>query len=72
MGAHDVLSMLDPPWDGDRALHELFFHLVGTGRFDLDGLITDVVAPADADAAYRALDERPDETLGVCFNWTAI
>jgi 2-desacetyl-2-hydroxyethyl bacteriochlorophyllide A dehydrogenase len=67
-GAHDVLSMLDAPWDGDRGLHELFFHLVRTGRFDLDGLITDVVSPVDPDAAYAAA-ERPDQTLGVCFDW---
>ena len=72
VGAHDVLSMLDPPWDGDRALHDQFFHLVRTGRFDLDGLITDVFAPADAEAAYRAADERPDETLGVCFDWSPV
>jgi len=48
--------MLDPGWDGDRRLHDLFFHLVRTGRFDLDGLITDVVSPGDAEAAYRAID----------------
>lgn len=72
VGAHDVLSMLDSPWDGDRSLHDLFFHLVRTGRFDLDGLITDVVKPADAEAAYRAADERPDETIGVVFDWSAL
>jgi len=70
VGAHDVLSMLDQPWDGDRALHGLFFHLVRTGRFDLEGLVTDVVSPTDAEAAYRAADERPDETIGVCFDWS--
>jgi threonine dehydrogenase-like Zn-dependent dehydrogenase len=68
-GAHDVLSMLDAPWDGDRGLHELFFHLVQTGRFDLEGLITDVVSPTDADAAYIAAEQRADQTLGVCFDW---
>jgi 2-desacetyl-2-hydroxyethyl bacteriochlorophyllide A dehydrogenase len=71
VGAHDVLSMLDQPWDGDRALHDLFFHLVRTGRFDLDGLITDAVPPTKAAAAYRAADERPEETVGVIFDWTA-
>jgi threonine dehydrogenase-like Zn-dependent dehydrogenase len=70
VGAHDILSMVQSPWDGDRRLHEHFFHLVRTGRFDLDGLVTDVFAPSEADAAYRALDERPAETLGVCFDWT--
>jgi 2-desacetyl-2-hydroxyethyl bacteriochlorophyllide A dehydrogenase len=72
VGAHDVLSMLGPAWDGDRSLHDLFFHLMRTGRFDLDGLITDVVSPAHADAAYRAVDERPDEHLGVCFDWNTL
>src|SRR4051794_14493786 len=71
VGAHDVLSMLDTPWDGDRALHELFFHLVSTGRFDLDDLITDVVAPADAEAAYAAAEHEPERTLGVCLDWAA-
>lgn len=71
VGAHDVLSMLDPPWDGDRAIHDLFFHLVRTGRFDLEGLVTNVFTPSDAEAAYRALDQHPDETLGVCFDWTS-
>ena len=70
VGAHDVLSMVTSPWDGDRALHEHFFHLVRTSRFDLDGLITDVFAPSEAEAAYRALDERPAETLGVAFDWS--
>ena len=71
VGAHDIMSMLSTPWDGDRGLHEHFFHLASTGRFDLSGLITDVYAPSDAAAAYRALDERPAETLGVCFDWGA-
>jgi len=68
-GAHDVLSMLQQPWDGDRPIHELFFHLVATGRFDLDGLITALFTPEDAEAAYRALDEHPDQHLGVGFDW---
>ncbi len=71
VGAHDVLSMLDAPWDGDRAIHDLFFHLVRTGRFDLEGLVTNVFSPSDAEAAYGALDEHPDETLGVCFDWAS-
>lgn len=71
VGAHDVLSMLDQPWDGDRAIHDLFFHLARTGRFDLEGLVTNVFTPSEAEAAYRALDEHPDETLGVCFDWAS-
>jgi hypothetical protein len=30
----------------------------------------DALAPTDAEAAYRALDEHPDRWLGVCFDWT--
>ena len=71
VGAHDIMSMLASPWDGDRRLHEHFFHLACTGRFDLGGLITDVFAPSAAEVAYRALDERPGETLGVAFDWAA-
>ena len=51
-------------------LHELFFDLVTTGRFDLDGLVTHVVPPNDALSVYRTLDERPNEALGVLFDWT--
>jgi threonine dehydrogenase-like Zn-dependent dehydrogenase len=32
VGAHDTNSMKEPGWDGDRALHELFFDLVRRGR----------------------------------------
>jgi 2-desacetyl-2-hydroxyethyl bacteriochlorophyllide A dehydrogenase len=68
-GAHDVLSMMRPDWDGDRGIHEMFFDLVRTGRFDLDGLITDTFVATDAPDAYRQLDARRAEMLGVCFDW---
>ena len=42
-----------------------------TGRFDLGGLIADVFPPAEAEHAHRAVDEGPDATLGVCFDWSA-
>lgn len=69
VGAHDVLSMTSPDWDGDRALHEMFFDLVMSRRFDLTGLITDTFAAATAADAYREAQQRRGEMLGVCFDW---
>ncbi len=61
--------MCDRPRDGDRALHDFFSHLVRTHHFDREGLI-DVVSAADAEATYRLVDERPDRTVAICFDWT--
>jgi 2-desacetyl-2-hydroxyethyl bacteriochlorophyllide A dehydrogenase len=72
VGAHDNLSRLHPRWSGDRRIHELFFHLVGSGRFDLEGLNTHTFTPQDCAAAYRLADERRGETVGVLFRWTAL
>jgi 2-desacetyl-2-hydroxyethyl bacteriochlorophyllide A dehydrogenase len=69
VGAHDVLSMTAPDWDGDRSLHEMFFDLVRSARFDLGGLVTDTYKGTAAVDAYRAVGERRGETMGVCFDW---
>jgi 2-desacetyl-2-hydroxyethyl bacteriochlorophyllide A dehydrogenase len=68
-GAHDILSMTGPDWDGDRGIHQMFFDLVHRGRFDVGGLITDTFDATSAPDAYRELDERRSEMLGVCFDW---
>ena len=65
-------SSEDEPERIDRThRHDRFFHLARTGRSNLDGLITHVGAPAEGEAAYRVPDERPAETVGVCFDWTS-
>lgn len=70
VGAHDGHSMSTSNWDGDRSIHSLFFHLVATGRFDLEGLNTHTFHPKDCAAAYRLANERRSETLGIVFDWT--
>jgi threonine dehydrogenase-like Zn-dependent dehydrogenase len=69
VGAHDALTMMSPDWDGDRSLHEMFFDLVKSGRFDLDGLVTNAFDAAAATDAYRDVDERRGEMVGVCLDW---
>lgn len=48
-----------------------FFELVRTGRFPLDGLITHTVDPRDPATAYELANTQRDETMGICFDWTA-
>ncbi|MEX1006427.1 MAG: zinc-binding alcohol dehydrogenase [Acidimicrobiia bacterium] len=69
VGAHDAHSMTGPNWDGDRSLHELFFDLLQTGRFDVDGLVTNEFAPEQCVDAYELVQERRADTLGVLFDW---
>lgn len=69
VGAHDIHSHSDVGWDGDRAIHSLFFQLVTTGRFDLEGLNTHVFDPRDCAEAYRLANDRRGETLGIVFDW---
>src|SRR6202000_34354 len=56
-------------WDGDRGLHALFFTLVASGRFSLEGLNTHTFAPDDAKTAYRTATERRADTMGILFDW---
>jgi 2-desacetyl-2-hydroxyethyl bacteriochlorophyllide A dehydrogenase len=71
VGTHDGHSgMGDPAWDGDRAIHTLFFELVRAGRFSLDGLNTDVFDPSECQAAYAHANARRGDTVGIIFDWT--
>jgi 2-desacetyl-2-hydroxyethyl bacteriochlorophyllide A dehydrogenase len=66
VGAHDAHD--DARWHL-KSITELFFSLVATGRFSLDGLNTHTF-PAEACAeAYDLLTERRAETMGVRFIW---
>jgi 2-desacetyl-2-hydroxyethyl bacteriochlorophyllide A dehydrogenase len=62
VGAHDK--------HGAHQLHETFFQLARTGRFDVSGLTTHVFAPSDFQAAYDACTNR--EALGVAFDWSHV
>lgn len=68
VGAHDRHSINRHGREGERDLHELFFHLTTTGRFALDGLTTHVFAPADYQAAYDTAANR--DAMGVAFDWS--
>jgi threonine dehydrogenase-like Zn-dependent dehydrogenase len=72
VGAHDSHSMQTPNWDGDRGIHALFFHLVTTGRFDLEGLITHTFHANDCAAAYELANQRRGDTIGILFDWTTV
>ena len=69
VGAHDALSMMRPNWDADLGIYEMFFDLVKSGRFDLNGLITDRFDSIAAVDAYAEVKDRRGEMLGVCFDW---
>jgi len=69
VGAHDSHSMLKPAWDGDRSIHELFFALVTSGRFNLGGLNTHTFEPSACADAYALANERRGDTMGILFEW---
>jgi 2-desacetyl-2-hydroxyethyl bacteriochlorophyllide A dehydrogenase len=70
VGAHDSHSMLVPAWDGDRSIHELFFDLVTSGRFNLGGLNTHTFEPSARAEAYALANERLGDTMGILFDWS--
>ena len=49
----------------------VFFELVRTGRFPLHGLITHVVDARDPAKAYELANTSREDTMGICFDWTA-
>ena len=67
VGTHDMHDRGGWP---EPCVNALFFNLVTTGRFSLDGLITHVLDPRDASKAYELANTARDETMGICFDWT--
>jgi len=53
-----------------RRIDELFFHLIGKGKFDLTGLITHEFPPEDCAAAYALANEQREEAIGILFDWS--
>lgn len=66
VGAHDCHE--DAAWNSAKIV-SLFFRLLQSGRFSVNGLVTHRFRPADAPEAYRTADERRAETMGVVFEW---
>jgi threonine dehydrogenase-like Zn-dependent dehydrogenase len=67
VGTHDTHDR--GGWPQSR-VNQVFFELVRTGRFSLDGLITHVVDPRDPVKAYELANTVREETMGICFDWT--
>jgi 2-desacetyl-2-hydroxyethyl bacteriochlorophyllide A dehydrogenase len=67
VGAHDGHER--DGWTG-RRVTELFFDLLATGRFPVDGLITHRFAPRDAAEAYTLTAAERGRTMGVLFDWS--
>ncbi len=70
-GAHGGFTAAARDWDYDRSLHDLFFHLVSSGRFQVSGLNTHRYPPDRCKEAYGVLREK-DSAMGVVFDWTAL
>ncbi len=67
VGAHDCHNT--PQWN-DRTITELFFSMVASGRFSLDGLNTHVFRPAEYQSAYNIANRERAKTMGILFDWT--
>ena len=55
--------------DAENFINELFFDLVISGKFNLDGLNTHMLPPTECVAAYQLARERRAETIGIVFDW---
>ena len=72
IGAHDAHSRRDARrWDHDREIFRLFFRLVLSARFPLDGLLNRRYLPEKAQEAYDFLEDHREGTMGVVFDWAA-
>ncbi len=66
VGAHD--GHTTEKWD-NRTIARLFFSLVASGRFSLDGLNTHFFKPADCAEAYLIANRERAKTMGIVFDW---
>ena len=65
-GAHDTTVFHDIDRQG---VAQLFFHLVSSGRFPMEGMNTHYFAPEEAKQAYGVANESRDQTMGILFQW---
>ncbi|OGV53475.1 MAG: hypothetical protein A2X45_24390 [Lentisphaerae bacterium GWF2_50_93] len=66
VAAHDCHET--PDWDF-RLISNLFFEMVRSERFALDGLNTHKYKPGQCAEAYRTANEKRGETMGILFDW---
>lgn len=67
VGAHD--GHVNETWN-ERTISRLFFNLISSGRFNLEGLNTHTFAPADHVKAYETANTQRGQTMGILFDWT--
>jgi 2-desacetyl-2-hydroxyethyl bacteriochlorophyllide A dehydrogenase len=67
VGAHDTHE--DPVWN-ERSIARLWFNLVKTGRFRIDGLNTHVFRPEQCAEAYATANKSRETTMGMLFAWS--
>jgi len=65
-GAHDQTTFHDRSRD---SIAQLFFRLVSSGRFSMEGMNTHWFTPDQAAEAYRVANEARGETMGILFRW---
>ncbi|HEY6740546.1 MAG TPA: zinc-binding dehydrogenase [Actinopolymorphaceae bacterium] len=53
----------------DHEVRKLFFRMVATRRFVMDGLVTHRFAPRACDEAYDMIETQRDTTMGIVFDW---
>jgi threonine dehydrogenase-like Zn-dependent dehydrogenase len=51
---------------------DILLRLINQGKLHVDEMTTHVVAPTDAAAAYVGLRTRPEEYIGVLFDWSRL
>ena len=66
VGAHDAHG--SDRWN-NGTVSQLFFGLVASGRFSLDGLKTHVFKPAECADAYLTANRDRAKTMGILFDW---
>jgi 2-desacetyl-2-hydroxyethyl bacteriochlorophyllide A dehydrogenase len=65
-GAHDATRFPDRDPQG---IARLFFRLLQSGRFSLEGMNTHFFEPEQAEDAYRVANQARETTMGIIFRW---
>lgn len=66
VGAHDCHN--DAQWN-DASIAQLFFALIASGRFPLEGLNTHLFKPEECARAYEVANRERSKTMGIVFDW---
>lgn len=68
VGAHDVHNTAE--WN-ERTITDLFFSLVASGRFSVEGLNSHTFRPEACEEAYTTANRDRAHTMGIVFDWSA-